>query len=415
MSGSAAPLTRAFPGLRPAPGLAEAVAAPPYDVVSLEEARALSAGRPWSFLHVSRPEIDLPDGTDPYDPAVYRKGAETFRGMREAGVLKVDAGPRYYVYRLVQGGHSQTGVVLAASVAAYESGRILRHELTRPQKEDDRVRHIEALGAQTGPVFLTHRKHAGIDRLVSSVLAQAPEVDFTWVDGVRHTLWVVAEPERLVEFGAAFEAVGRLYIADGHHRSAAAARLARAHRAAGGAADAPSLYFLAVAFPDDQMRILAYHRVVADLGGLGPEAFLQRLGEGFEVQPSSSPVTPAAPGEWGLFLGQGWFRLRARGGSLSAGDPVSRLDVSVLSDRVLGPILGIEDLRRDPRIDFVGGIRGLGELERRVRSGEMAAAFALHPTQLSDLMAVADAGLMMPPKSTWFEPKLADGLVSHLL
>ena len=209
--------------------------------------------------------------------------------------------------------------------------------------------------------------------------------------------------------------MGRLYIADGHHRSAAAARLAQAHRAAAGAPDAPSLYFLAVAFPDDQMRILAYHRVVADLGGLSPEAFLERLGEEFEVQPSASPVTPAAPGEWGLFLSRGWFRLRARGGALSAGDPVARLDVSVLSDRVLGPLLGIEDLRRDPRIDFVGGIRGLGELERRVRSGEMAAAFALHPTQLSDLMAVADAGLMMPPKSTWFEPKLADGLVSHLL
>lgn len=415
MSGSVGPLTRPFPGLRPAAGLAEAVAAPPYDVVSLEEARALSAGRPWSFLHVSRPEIDLPDGTDPYDAAVYRKGAETFRGMREAGVLKADAGPRYYVYRLVQGGHSQTGVVLAASVAAYESGQILRHELTRPQKEDDRVRHIQMLGAQTGPVFLTYRKHPDLDRLVSSVVAGAPEVDFTGADGVRHTLWVVADPNRLVEFSTAFEAVGRLYIADGHHRSAAAARLAQAHRAASGAPDAPSLYFLAVAFPDDQMRILAYHRVVADLGGLSPEAFLARLGEGFEVQPSTSPVTPAAPGEWGLFLNQGWFRLRVRGGPLSADDPVARLDVSVLSDRVLGPLLGIEDLRRDARIDFVGGIRGLGELERRVRSGEMAAAFALYPTQLSDLMAVADAGLMMPPKSTWFEPKLADGLVSHLL
>ena len=415
MSGSAGPLTRPFPGLRPAPGLAEAVAAPPYDVVSLEEARALSAGKPWSFLHVSRPEIDLPDGTDPYDTAVYRKGAETFKGMREAGVLKADTGPRYYVYRLVQGGHSQTGVVLAASVAAYESGQIRRHELTRPQKEDDRVRHIQALGAQTGPAFLTYRKHPDLDRLVSSVVAGAPEVDFTGADGVRHTLWVVADPDRLAEFSAAFEAVGRLYFADGHHRSAAAARLAQAHRAAAGAPDAPSLYFLAVAFPDDQMRILAYHRVVADLGGLSPEAFLERLGEEFEVQPSASPVTPAAPGEWGLFLSRGWFRLRARGGPLSAGDPVARLDVSVLSDRVLGPLLGIEDLRRDPRIDFVGGIRGLGELERRVRSGEMAAAFALYPTQLSDLMAVADAGLMMPPKSTWFEPKLADGLVSHLL
>ncbi len=410
-----APLVRPFPGLRPAAGFAEAVAAPPYDVVSLEEARALAEGRPWSFLHVSRPEIDLPDGTDPYAAAVYQRGAATLRRMREEGVLRVDPGPRYYVYRLVQGDHSQTGVVVAASVEAYESGRIRRHELTRPQKEDDRVRHMRALGAQTGPAFLTYRQQPTLDRLVAELTAGVPEVDFTAPDGVAHTVWVAAEPERVAALSAAFEAVDRLYIADGHHRSAAAARLAQAHREAGGAPDAPSLYFLAVAFPDSQMRILAYHRVVRDLGQQTPSAFVARLGEWFEVTPSASPVAPAAVGEIGLFLGQGWYRLQARPGAVPTDDPVARLDVSLLSERVLGPLLGIEDLRRDPRIDFVGGIRGLEELERRVRSGEMAAAFALYPTQLADLMAVADAGLMMPPKSTWFEPKLADGLVSHLL
>jgi uncharacterized protein (DUF1015 family) len=408
-------LTRPFPGLRPAAGLAEAVAAPPYDVVSLEEARAMVAGRPWSFLHVSRPEIDLPDGTDPYDAAVYEGGAATFRRMRQEGVLQADPGPRYYVYRLVQGGHQQTGVVIAASVVAYESGRIRRHELTRPQKEDDRVRHMVALGAQTGPAFLTYRWNPVLDRLVAEVTAGSPEVDFTAPDGVAHTLWVVAEPQRVEAFSAAFEAVERLYIADGHHRSAAAARLAQVHREAGGAPDAPSRYFLAVAFPDAQMRILAYHRVVRDLGQQTPTSFVERLGEWFEVTPSGSPVAPAAAGEIGLFLESRWLHLRARPGAVPPEDPVARLDVSLLSERVLGPLLGIEDLRRDPRIDFVGGIRGLEELERRVRSGEMAAAFALGPTRLSDLMAVADAGLMMPPKSTWFEPKLADGLVSHLL
>ncbi|MCU0935577.1 MAG: DUF1015 domain-containing protein, partial [Gammaproteobacteria bacterium] len=265
MSLPMAALTRPFPGLRPAAGLAGAVAAPPYDVVSLEEARAMASGRPWSFLHVSRPEIDLPDGTDPYGAAVYERGAATFRRMRQEGVLQVDPGPRYYVYRLVQGGHQQTGVVVAASVEAYESGRIRRHELTRPQKEDDRVRHMVALGAQTGPAFLTYRQHPVLDRLVADATAGAPEVDFAAPDGVAHTIWVVAEPSRIEAFSAAFESLDRLYIADGHHRSAAPARLARAHREGGGAADAPSLYFLAVAFPDAQMRILAYHRVVLDL------------------------------------------------------------------------------------------------------------------------------------------------------
>jgi len=391
------------------------VAAPPYDVVDVREARALAAGKPWSFLHASRPEIDLPEGTDPYDPSVYRQGAATFGYMQVEGVLRPDPAPRYYVYRLTQGSHVQTGLVAVASVAAYESGRIRRHELTRPEKEDDRVRHIEALGAQTGPAFLTYRQDPRIDRVVDEVTRESAEVDFTADDGVQHTLWVVAAPERIRALTDHFEALERLYIADGHHRSAAAARLAEARRQAGGRPEAPCNYFLAVIFPDNQMQILAYHRVVKDLHGLSAREFLSRLADSFAVAESDGPVTPSRPGELGLFLGTEWYRLTIRADLVPAGDPVARLDVSLLSDHVLGPVLGIRDLRRDPRIDFVGGIRGAAELERRVRSGRAAAAFALYPTRLADLMAVADAGLMMPPKSTWFEPKLADGLVSHLL
>jgi uncharacterized protein (DUF1015 family) len=335
--------------------------------------------------------------------------------MQVEGVLRRDPAPRYYVYRLSQGQHTQTGLVAVASVAAYESGRIRRHELTRPEKEDDRVRHMEALGAQTGPAFLTYRQDPRIDGLVARVTGEPAEVDFTADDGVRHSLWVVSAPERIRALTDAFEALERLYIADGHHRSAAAARLAEARREGGRGQEALWNYFLAVIFPGDQMRILAYHRVVKDLHGLSPPEFLSRLGDSFEVTPTDSPVTPTRPGEVGLFLSNGWHRLGIHGPLVPAADPVGRLDVSLLSNHVLGPILGIRDLRRDPRIDFVGGIRGLVELERRVRSGEMAAAFALYPTRLADLMAVADAGLMMPPKSTWFEPKLADGLVSHLL
>jgi uncharacterized protein (DUF1015 family) len=384
-------------------------------VVSTEEARALAAGRPWSFLHVSRPEIDLAPDVDPYSPAVYARGAEAFRRMRAEGVLRQDPGPCLYLYRLTQGSHSQVGLVAVASITAYEDGRIRRHELTRAAKEDDRVRHMEALDAQTGPAFLTYRHDPGVDALVERATAAPPEVDVVAPDGVRHTQWVVAQSERVESLLRAFEGVERLYIADGHHRSAAAARLAQTRRAAGDAPGAAWHHFLAVLFPDDQMRILAYHRVVRDLAGLTPDAFLRAVGERFEVAPQAGPVEPAGPGEIGLFLPSGWHRLRVRRDRLAGDDVVARLDVSLLSDHLLGPVLGIQDLRRDPRIDFVGGVRGLAELEARVRSAEAAAAFALYPTRLGDLMAVADAGEMMPPKSTWFEPKLADGLACHLL
>lgn len=413
-------LIQPFAGLRPAPGVATEVAAPPYDVVNLAEARALAAGRPWSFLHISRPEIDLPGDTDPYAPAVYAKAQENLERMRAAGILVRDPRPHYYCYRLTMGAHCQTGLVAVAAVAAYQSGRIRRHELTRPAKEDDRVRQIAALGAQTGPVFLVYPAQASIDDRLAAVTTTPPAVDLTAADGVRHQLWPIAAPTEIAALSAACEALPSLYIADGHHRSAAAARVA-AERDAAAPADAdpaaplPHRYFLAVLFPHDQVRILAYNRVVRDLNGLTPAALLERIAHAFTVHPSATPVSPAQPGQFGCYLDGAWYRLDLHPPLIPADDPVRRLDVSLLQDHLIGPLLGIDDPRRDPRIDFVGGIRGLDGLCARVDSGEMRIAFALHPTRMQDLMAVADAAALMPPKSTWFEPKLADGLVSHLL
>ncbi len=410
------PLIRPFAGLRPRAEFAAQVLAPPYDVVTVDEARARATGRPWSFLHISRPEIDLPPGTDPYAPEVYRKGRENFDRQIAAGVLGRDPGSCYYLYRLVMGSHIQTGLVAAASVAAYENQRIRRHEHTRPDKEDDRVRQIEALNAQTGPVFLTYRRSAGIDSIVTTLTSLSPEVDVTADDGVCHSLWVVREPGIIQALTSEFEAVDRLYVADGHHRSAAAARVAAARRNHNAlAGERASDYFLAVIFPDVQMQILPYNRVVKDLNGLAPEDFLGRVAVDFDVQRVPSAVTPARAGEFGMYRGGQWYRLAIHAERIPLRDPVGRLDVSLLADHLLAPVLGIHDPRRDRRIDFVGGIRGLGELQRRVDSGEMAVAFSMFPTALADLMAVADAGEVMPPKSTWFEPKLADGLVSQLL
>jgi uncharacterized protein (DUF1015 family) len=411
------PLIRPFAGLRPAPGSAADVIAPPYDVLSSEEARARAVGRPWSFLHISKPEIDLPLATDPYDAAVYAKGRENFERMTREAVLRRDPAPCYYFYRLVMGTHTQTGLVAAASVADYDSGRIRRHELTRPDKEDDRVRQIDALNAQTGPVFLTYRHVAAVDELAARVTAGSPDVDLTADDGVRHTLWVVSAAADLERLTRTFDSMERLYIADGHHRSAAASRVAAARRAANPrhTGEEAYNYFLAVIFPDDQMQILDYNRVVKDLGGSSREAFLKKLDGAFLSRAEGRAVRPARAGEFGMYLEGQWYRLSIRPERVPHADPVGRLDVSLLQDNLIAPLLGIADPRRDKRIDFVGGIRGIKELERRVDSGEMAVAFSMHPTSIADMMAVADAGEVMPPKSTWFEPKLADGLVSHLL
>ncbi len=411
------PLIRPFAGLRPAPGRAAEVLAPPYDVLTSEEARVRATGKPWSFLHISKPEIDLDPGTDPYSPVVYGKGLENFNRLLKERVIERDAEPYYYLYRLIMGAHTQTGLVAAASVPDYDAGRIRRHEFTRPDKEDDRVRQIDALNAQTGPVFLTYKHVAAVDALTARVTATVPEVDVTTGDGVRHSLWVVRDRGDIEALTRAFDAMERLYIADGHHRSASASRVAAARRAANPhhTGEEPYNYFLAVIFPDDQMQILDYNRVVKDLNGMDRESFLKRCEEAFTLTREAAMVKPRQAGEFGMCLLGEWYRLHIRPGLVPATDPVARLDVSLLQDKLLAPVLGIGDPRRDKRIDFVGGIRGLKELERRVDSGEMAVAFALHPTSIADMMAVADAGSVMPPKSTWFEPKLADGMVSHLL
>jgi uncharacterized protein (DUF1015 family) len=411
------PLIRPFAGLRPAPGRAADVIAPPYDVLSTEEARVRAQGKPWSFLHISKPEIDLPVGTDPYSAAVYAKGHENFAKMLKEGVLQRDAQPYYYVYRLIMGAHRQTGIVAAASVPDYDSNRIRKHEFTRPDKEDDRVRQIEALNAQTGPVFLTYRHNATVDAIVAQVTQGAADVDETADSGVQHTLWVMRDRQQIDAITAAFDAMPCLYIADGHHRSAAASRVAAARKQTNPKhkGDESYNYFLSVIFPDNQMQILDYNRLVKDLKGMARETFLEKIALAFRLKPEAAAVKPGQAGEFGLYLKGQWYRLNIKPERIPVNDPVKRLDVSLLQDNLMAPLLGIDDPRRDKRIDFVGGIRGLGELEQRVNSGEMACAFSLYATSMTDLMSVADANEVMPPKSTWFEPKLADGLVSHVL
>lgn len=408
-------LIQPFAALRPASGRADEVVAPPYDVLSTDEARERASGRPWSFLHISKPEIDLPAETNPYAPEVYAKGADNLRAMIQSGVMVRDPAPSYYAYRIVMGGHSQTGIVAAASVADYDTNRIRKHEFTRPDKEDDRVRQIDALDAQTGPVLLAYPAAPEVDAMLAAASSGTPDSDAE-LDGVRHTLWAIRDPAILARITAAFNAMPALYIADGHHRSAAASRIAAARKAAnpGHTGAEPYNFFLSVIFPAHEMRILDYNRVIADLNGLTADALLERVRAAFEVEPAATAVKPERPGSFGLYLAGRWYRLVIRPELIPA-DPVGRLDVSLLQNNLIAPILGIADPRRDKRIDFVGGIRGLAALEKRVNGGEMALALALHPTRMEDLMAVADANEVMPPKSTWFEPKLADGLASHML
>ena len=410
-------LIRPLSGLRPTPEYTAQVIAPPYDVVTAEEARKRAAGKPWSFLHISRPEIDLPSDTDPYAPEVYAKGKENFLRQIEHHVLQRDPEPYYYLYRLIMGAHVQTGLVAVASVESYRTNRIKKHEWTRPDKEDDRVKQIDALNAQTGPVFLTYPHSEKVDNVASSITANPPDVDVTADDKVHHTLWVIQDRQKIDRLSKTFEGIHCLYIADGHHRSAAASRVAESRRARNikHTGDESYNYFLAVLFPDHQMKILSYNRVIKDLKGLSVDAFLGKLNAAFDVKAENQPVQPARAGQFGMYLSGRWYRLILHADRIPTRDPVKRLDVSLLTDHVISPLLGVADTRHDKRIDFIGGIRGLQELERRVDSGEMAVAFSMFPTALADLMAVADAGQVMPPKSTWFEPKLVDGLVSHVL
>lgn len=410
-------LIKPFRGLRPVPEHAADVAAPPYDVLNTAEARDRAAGRPWSFLHISKPEIDLPEGTDPYAAEVYAKGAENLRAQIDAGILMRDENPCYYVYRLRMGDHIQTGLVFTGSVADYDSNRIRKHEFTRPAKEDDRVRQITALDAQTGPVLLAYRANAEVDAIIAATTAADPVYDLVADDGVAHTLWVISDVQQIKSLTAIFDAMDALYIADGHHRSASGSRVAKAKNDAAGTQNAESSWdhFLCVAFPHDETQILDYNRVVKDLNGLGKDELLEKISVAFDVNLVVEQTKPARAEQFSMYLDGQWYLLDIKAERVPRDDPVARLDVSLLQDNLIAPLLGVEDPRTDDRIDFVGGIRGLSELERRVDSGEMQIAFALYPTSMDALMAVADANEVMPPKSTWFEPKLADGLVSHVL
>lgn len=405
-----------FPGLRPRQDLAEKIAAPPYDVLSSEEARELARGNPYSFLHVGKPEIDLPAGTNLYADAVYAKGKENFERFIREGTLVQDKKKCFYVYKQIWGEHVQVGLVAGASCQDYQDGIIKKHELTREDKERDRQRHIETLNAQTGPVFLTYKQTEAIDQLIEKAMAGHPENDISTYDGVRHIFYVVDDEKQIAAIQSEFRKLPFLYVADGHHRSAAASKIKAKRQQANPrhSGDEEYNFFLAVIFPDKQMKILPYNRVVKDLHGLDAAGFLSRVRERFTCEESLEKV-PARPQEFAMYLGGTWYRLAAKPGSFAAADAIASLDVSILQNNLLAPVLGIQDPRTDKRIDFVGGIRGTGELEKKVDSGAFAVAFSFRATTIAQLFAVADAGKVMPPKSTWFEPKLKDGLVSHLI
>ena len=399
-----------FAALRPVPQAAAAVAAVPYDVVSTEEARALAADNPLSFLHVSRAEIDFPPGTDPYSDQIYERANENFRDLRARAPLVVEETASFYVYRLHMGDHVQTGIAATFSIDEYDQGSIKKHEKTRPDKEDDRTRHMLAIGAQTGPVFLTYAASPEVDAILAKTTASHPLFDFEAPDHVRHVIWRVPDEDNHA-IVRAFGEVPQLYIADGHHRAASAARTRRA-LAGRGAGEHDRV--LAVAFADREMQILPYHRVIKDLNGLTPQQFVDALRRAGVTVREDGSSTAAQKGQVGMYMQERWYTLVFPSQN-GAGDIGTSLDVSRLQDLVLAPIVGIQDVRTDKRIDFVGGIRGPAELQRLVDTGQFAAAFSMYPVTIGDLMGIADAGGIMPPKSTWFEPKLRDGLLSHLI
>ena len=398
-----------FAALRPKPDLADRICELPYDVMSSEEARQMAAGNPLSFLHVSKPEIDLPPTTDIYDASVYAKGRENFDRLIADGSLRQDASPCFYLYRQIMGQHSQVGLVATASCGDYLDNIVKKHELTRIDKEDDRVRHIEALNSQTGPVFLTYRAVARLDELFAKRITETPDVDLTAKDGVRHTSWTVSDEATIQTIAGEFERIPFLYIADGHHRSAAAARVCQSRGGAG-----ESGWFLSVIFPHNQMQILPYNRVLKDLNGHSTDALLKKL-DGVFVIKDGGVAKLSSRHELGFYLGGRWRTLHFRPQFAATADPIEKLDVTLLQKYVLAPLFGIDDPRTSKRIQFVGGIRGTAELEKLVDGGEFACAFSMFPTSIEDLMAIADAGGIMPPKSTWFEPKLRDAMFCHMI
>lgn len=406
-------IIRPFRALRPQADRAQSVASVPYDVVNTDEARALADGNPLSFLHVSRPEIDLPDGTDIHSDVVYRKAVENFEKLIAEAPLERESEPSLYLYRLIMGDHEQIGIVAVSSIDEYDNGTIRKHERTRRDKEDDRTRHMLMLKAQTGPVFLTYRARPEIDEQVAAATGGEPLFDLTAPDGVRHTIWRVSETEPLVK---SFASVPLLYIADGHHRAASASR-ARAElkqQSFAHTGEEGYNYFLTVIFPDSQVQILAYNRTVHDLNGMSREEFVDELRSQFTITENASPEPPKR-GHWSMYLGGKWHGLQLSPAATLPTGTVAMLDVSILQDRLLDPILGIKDIRTDKRVDFIGGLRGTKELERLVDEGKAAVAFSLYPTTVEELLMVSDANEIMPPKSTWFEPKLRDGLLIHTI
>ncbi len=404
-----------FRAFRPSASLVSKVASRPYDVLNSDEARREAAGNPYSFLRVIKPEIELSENTDPYCTEVYSKGKENFTRFIKDNVFAQDESASFYVYRLTMNGRQQTGLVGCCHYQEYFDGLIKKHELTRTVKENDRVRHVEELGANAEPVFFSYRGKEQIDSLVAGIQAVSPVYDFIADDGVRHELWLCADTITIESISELFKDVPSLYVADGHHRTAAAARVGSQRKEKNPQHDGTEEYnfFMAVLFPDDQLEIYDYNRVVKDLNGYSPDDFLKEISKVFRVESCDSVnCKPAEIRDFSLYLGGNWYRLRPLDESRSS-DPVKDLDVTILSDCILGPILDITDLRKSDRIDFVGGIRGISELENRVDSGEMAAAFALYPVSMDQLLSIADAGEIMPPKTTWFEPKLRSGLFVH--
>lgn len=407
---------RKFKAIRPTSKMAEAVAALPYDVVNSEEAREMTKDKPYSFLHVDKAEIDLPVDTDIYSPQVYAKAKENLDKLVSDGILVQDNKPMLYVYELTMDGRSQTGLVACTSIDEYLNGIIKKHELTREDKEQDRIRHVDICNANTGPIFLAYRTVDEISAIIENVKKNAPVYDFTAEDGIKHRAWVIDNDETANKLIELFKAVPNLYIADGHHRNASAAKVGLKRRAEHPdyTGDEEFNYYLAVIFPSDQLKIMDYNRVVKDLNGMTSEEFMNKLAEKFDIHEADGRAKPEKQYDFGMYLDKKWYMLTAKE-NLRVNDAVAGLDVSILQDNVLIPILGIGDIRTDKRIDFVGGIRGLGELERRVDSGEMKVAFAMYPTSIDQLMTIADENKIMPPKSTWFEPKLRSGLFIHSL
>lgn len=406
-------IVKPFRGYRPA-AHAKQISCPPYDVINSQEAREMAAGNALSFLHVEKPEIDLPESVNLYDAQVYDKGKENLEKFIAQGILKQDDKPCFYIYAQTMSGRTQYGLVAAVSAEEYDKGIIRRHELTRKDKEEDRTRHVDTLSATTGPVFLTYPDNAQMDKIVAGICAGHPTYAFTTPDGIGHVLWVVSDKKVIEEIIRIFARLPILYIADGHHRSASAANVARKRKAANRNHTGTESYnfFEAVIFPSSQLYIMDYNRLVKDLKGFSQSDFIKKVGEKFYVLPTGK-AKPSVRHEFGMYLGGQWYTLKAKAGTFNELNPVDALDVSILQKNLLGPILGIGDPRTDKRISFVGGIRGLNELKRRVDSGAYRVAFSMYPTSIGELMKVADARLIMPPKSTWFEPKLRSGLVVY--